>query len=111
MIKVIKAKTMKRFTSALAVAVYPNIYVREGWQYTGWLIEHEKVHLKEQKEKGVLRWLFRYAVDKNFRYWAEIRAYKISILLGLEVDKAARWMVNNYRLNVTKEQVIKDLTA
>jgi hypothetical protein len=109
MIKVIEEKTFKRFSDALAITIYPHIYVRKGWENTSWLIEHEKLHLKEQKEKGQLRWLFKYLTNSEFRYWAEVRAYKVSIKHGLNPEKAIWWIYNNYRLNVSKNQVRADL--
>lgn len=109
MIKVIKEKTMKRFTDSLAFAIYPNIYVREGWQYTDWLIEHEKLHIKEQKEMGVYKWLFKYLVNKEFRYQAELRAYKVSIAHGLAATEAARMLAKHYRLEYSYHWILADL--
>jgi hypothetical protein len=108
-IKVVNEKLMSSFTSALAFAIYPNIYVRKGWENSTWLIEHEKLHIKEQKEKGVIKWLYCYATDKDFRYWAEIRAYKVSVSHGLHPSKAARWIADDYRLDIPREQILKDL--
>lgn len=106
----IKPKTFRKFSGALAIAVYPYIFVREGYENTPWLIEHEKLHLKEQKEMGVFKWLFKYAKSKQFRLDAEVRAYKISIGLGYSAWQAASDISNGYHLKITQQEAFQLLT-
>ena len=46
------------------------------FQITPDLVEHEKVHIEQQKELGPEKWWDRYLSYEDFRYHQEIEAYR-----------------------------------
>jgi hypothetical protein len=64
------------------VTIYPNIYYPEGTdiKLEPEIITHEKVHLKQQSEYGLLKWLWRYFTNKSFRLDQEAKAMAIELL-------------------------------
>lgn len=62
------------------VTIYPNIYapfVPNITTPTVWkaIVEHELVHIRQQKEMGLLKWLFKYLSNKKFRLDQEVEAF------------------------------------
>jgi hypothetical protein len=86
-----------------AFTVWPFIFVKPSHVNDLPLIEHEKVHYKEQMKTLVLPWWFMYTVSKSFRLKAEIRAYTVQVMLGgLTVQRAVDFIML-YGTKVTRE--------
>jgi hypothetical protein len=43
------------------------------------IIEHEKIHLHQQREMGKFKWLFRYAISKKFRLDQELEPIVVEL--------------------------------
>jgi len=43
------------------------------------VIEHEKIHLSQQRKMGKIKWIFRYAVSKEFRLEQELEPIIVEI--------------------------------
>lgn len=65
-------------------AYSPNIYNPFGRELTADVIEHEKVHLRQQSECGVELWYNLYLHDSRFRLEQEIEAYAEQYRYGKE---------------------------
>jgi hypothetical protein len=61
----------------VVIAYGTTIYARD--PLPDHLVEHEKVHLKQQHVMGAKEWWDRYLVDKQFRLDQEIEAYKVQV--------------------------------
>lgn len=95
----------------LAYTAYPFIFIHPSAYENAPLIAHEMVHYQEQREMGVFKWLFKYATNTEFRYQAEVRAYKKQIELGgITLDEAAS-MIDLYKTHKDFIQITKDLAA
>ena len=58
------------------VAIFTRIYHPKGidtGQYPA-LFGHEMMHLSQQREKGLIKWLFKYLTSKRFRLQQEVEA-------------------------------------
>lgn len=94
-----------------AFTVYPFIFIKPEAAEDKALIAHETVHYLEQKGMGTAKWLLKYATSTDFRYQAEVRAYKKQIELGgITLDEAAS-MIDLYKTNKDFIQIAKDLAA
>lgn len=51
---------------AVGLCLYPDVWVKHGWQHDKCLMAHEMVHFKEQEAEGLLPWLAQYLV---LRLW------------------------------------------
>jgi hypothetical protein len=40
------------------------------------IIPHEQVHIEQQKRIGLVKYIFKYLIFPDFRYWAEYEAYR-----------------------------------
>jgi len=63
------------------VAIDPNIYYPhylDPLKYPA-IIEHEKVHLFQQRNKGKYEWLFKYIVSKKFRFNQEMEPIVVEL--------------------------------
>lgn len=79
-----------------AIAVCPFIFIRPEKASDRGLIEHEKVHYKEQLCTLVLPWFLCYWLSKKFRLAAELRAYKRQVeLKDITVGKAAHLLTKS----------------
>ena len=75
---------LRRFVSDdMSVTLSPHIYLSDVVyaNQAGYLpiIEHEKLHLKQQAGLGLLRWMYRYATNKAFVLDQETRAYGLGL--------------------------------
>lgn len=71
------------------------------------LLEHEKVHVKQFfMTLGTIIVLYHIPY---FRFRFEAEAYRASIDHGLPPEKAIHYLLNDYNLNVTREQVVEKL--
>lgn len=58
------------------------------------LLRHEKIHLKQQRELGILKYLWLYCRNSEFRYAVEYEAYR----WGSRMNKdEANMMAKRYR--------------
>lgn len=103
---------------AEAVTIYPWIFLSKKLlnQHLADLIEHEKVHLKQQKKDGI-KFFFKYIFSKKARYEYELEAYAHQILFlatpGSKpylIEQVARLLSSSmYFRMVTFSQAKKDL--
>lgn len=63
------------------VTIDPKIYYPKGIDPLSRLavIEHEKIHLLQQRKMGKIKWVFRYAVSKEFRLDQELEPIIVEI--------------------------------
>lgn len=96
-----------RFVSAGfdALTVWPFIFVHPGKETPG-LIEHERVHWREQMRWLVLPWWALYLLSKRFRLAAEVRAYRRQIAVGGISIVSAAMQLTKYRTGVTYAQAL-----
>lgn len=82
------------------VTIWPNIYAPETYFQDKpnplWtpILNHEAIHMMRQKEYGVTRWLFRYAVDKAFRLDEEARGIAVEVLCNPPEQR--EWLAKTY---------------
>jgi hypothetical protein len=72
------------------VALDPNVYhppMLDPLDYPA-IIEHEKVHLSQQREMGKYAWFFRYIFSKNFRLAQELEPI-VTELSNMPLEKRA----------------------
>ena len=50
------------------------------------LYEHENLHSNRQQDYGVYKWLFKYCVDKKFKWEEEKLAYALEIKVRKQLD-------------------------
>lgn len=64
------------------VTIYPHIYYPEGadTKLEPEIITHENVHLKQQSEYGLLKWMWRYFTNDAFRLDQEAKAMAVELL-------------------------------
>ena len=72
------------------------------------VIPHELVHVKQFWRNPLMPLL--YLLSKKKRYKYEVEAYRESIKHGRNPMNCAYSLVNSYKLNVTAERALKDLT-
>lgn len=90
--------------------VWPFIFVRPEARHDHGLIEHEKVHLVEQRRWLVLPWLAAYLISKRFRCNAEVRAYREQIAVGGICIRDAAAALMKYRLGINHEEALRRLS-
>jgi len=63
------------------VTIDPKIYYPKGIDPLSRpaVIEHEKIHLSQQRSSGKIKWIFRYAVSKKFRLDQELEPIVVEI--------------------------------
>jgi len=97
---------------ACGLTVWPFIFIVPSCIEDLPLIEHEKVHLKEQAKWLVLPWWVAYLLWPKFRLTAEVRAHRVQISVGgCTPEQAARRIVKNYMLKVSYAHVLSLLTT
>jgi len=71
------------------------------------VLPHEIVHVEQFQND----WLFpiKYILSTNYRYKAEIEAYKVSIQTGLNLHDAVYYLLHNYGFHKTEEEIKVDL--
>ena len=64
------------------VTIYPNIYYpdSDNPKLEKEIVTHENVHLKQQSEYGLLKWMWRYFTNKAFRLDQEAKAMAVELL-------------------------------
>lgn len=72
------------------------------------LPDHEIVHTKQVLATLGLHCIFYYA-SRQYRYWAELMAYRASIRAGLALEVAAAIMETSYGFKKSKVEIISDL--
>lgn len=87
-----------------AITVWPFVFIRPERLLDSGLIEHERVHLREQARWLVLPWWALYLCSRRFRLAAEVRAYRRQIAVGGISISAAACLLLNYRTGVTYTQ-------
>ena len=61
------------------VAFSPNIYTPDGKEISKAQLEHEICHLRQQRDTGRLRYLFKYLTSKKFQFDMEVEAIAVEI--------------------------------
>lgn len=101
---IVKSNLPKLF-NAWATTIAPFIFVVPEHANNVPLLEHEKIHYKEQLKWLILPWWIAYLASSKFRLNAEVRAYKKQIELGgCTVEQAAHWLSTNYFLDITQQE-------
>lgn len=68
------------------------------------VIEHERVHIRQQWGCGVIPFLIRYFGSKRWRADYEAEAYATSVKYGMPLHVAVDSLFKNYRTGLTQEQ-------
>ena len=74
------------------VTISPNIYYPSSLdpnQYPT-IIEHEKIHIAQQDQMGLLKWLYKYFTSKPFRFDQEVAAFRVELLCMPLADRQFR---------------------
>lgn len=74
---------------AAAITVWPFVFTTDK-NPPKHLIEHEKVHLRQQVKYLFLGFALLYFGTKRWRYKFELEAYRVSVRHGLPIHKAAQ---------------------
>lgn len=105
---IIETRFLPEFIFGLAI--WPFIFVQPRFRHHHGLIQHELVHLNEQRRSFVIPWLLSYLLSKRFRLKAEVRAYRRQIEVGgTSVQRAARNLLQ-YRIGITYEEALSLLS-
>jgi hypothetical protein len=89
------------FPTADAMTLYPYIFVcpiffRESsigeYQAT---LRHENIHLHQQYKTGLIKFLWKYLTNKEFRYQSELEAYKIDLKFYCDRGEAKNFAAAN----------------
>lgn len=92
-----------------ACALWPFILVRPAQRGNLALIEHERVHYREQAWI-MPAWVLLYLASRQFRLAAEVRAYTRQIEMGgISREQAAQALLG-YRLGITLGDAMKALS-
>lgn len=75
------------------------------------LIEHERVHQRQMRSDGWLRFVVRYAFSRRWRVCYEVEAYRMSIANGMRPKTAARHLMAMYGLRITEAQALELLNT
>ena len=79
-VKKISGKNLLFRFGAIAVTIYPSIYINRDkynklrWQRKAALFEHENLHWTQQRLAGKI-WFLKYIFSKKFRFSQEVEAY------------------------------------
>ena len=65
------------------------------------LIEHEIVHLEQQEEHGLFKFVWKYFTSSTFRFTMELDAHTIEVLRGNDINKVAKTFSENYNLDMS----------
>ena len=94
---------------AAAITIWPFIFTDRD-KLPRHLIEHEKVHLKQQVKYLFVGFALLYFCSRRWRYRFELEAYRVSVRYGLTLDQAAAYLSGPlYGYLVTKAQARQDL--
>lgn len=86
-----------------AISFYPWCFVWKGAKGDEGLIEHERVHLREQALSGTAAWWICYRVNKRFRLAEELEAYSHQIRIGaISLELAAEYLLG-YGIDLTHD--------
>lgn len=87
------------------VAISPCIYHPRAIDPMKWptVVAHEEVHIRQQDGYGLVRWLWRYGVSREFRFEQEVEAMRVEYWLSPTwqrhacADMNARALAKGYR--------------
>ena len=89
---------------AAAITIWPFIFTGRD-KLPRHLIEHEKVHLRQQLKFCLVGFAVLYFFSKKWRYRFELEAYRVSVRYGLTLEQAASYLSGPlYGYLVTKHQ-------
>lgn len=96
---------------AAAITIWPFIFVdRRPNRVPRHIIEHEKVHLRQQVKYLFIGFALLYFCSRRWRYRFELEAYRVSVRCGQTLDSAAAHLSGPLYGNlVTKAQAKQDL--
>jgi hypothetical protein len=92
-----------------ACALWPFIFVRPDQRANFALIEHERVHYREQAWI-MPAWVLLYLTSRQFRLAAEVRAYTRQIEMGGISQEQAAQALLGYRLGITLSDAMKAMS-
>lgn len=94
-----------------AFTIWPFIFITKKYSTNVPLVEHEKVHYKEQRDVFLFPWLLLYRLSAKFRFNAEVRGHAVQVKLGGVTLKWAAWHIaTKYNTGRTVEQAEYALT-
>jgi len=71
------------------------------------ILPHEIVHVEQFQNDRLFP--LKYLISTDYRYKAEIEAYKVSIQTGLNLHDAVYYLLHNYGFNKTEKEIKADL--
>jgi hypothetical protein len=94
-----------------ALTVWPFVFITKQYAQNVPLLEHEKVHLREQAAMLVIPWLLMYRLSKRFRFGAEVRGHAVQVKLGgVTIQWAAHHIATKYSTGHSTGQAFDALT-
>ena len=95
--------------NAAAITIWPFIFTDRD-RLPRHLLEHEKVHLRQQVKYLFIGFALLYFCSRRWRYRFELEAYRVSVRCGQTLDSAAAHLSGPLYGNlVTKAQARQDL--
>lgn len=88
------------------ITLAPFIFLKENKKGNEELLEHEKVHIKQQYKWLIIPYFFMYKLSKKWRQRWEVEAFKVSVNEGLPITLAAQWLSTKYNLDLSYKQAI-----
>ena len=86
------------------ITIAPFIFMKKKHKNNKELLEHEKVHIKQEYKWLIIPYFFMYKLSKKWRQKWEVEAYQVSLQHGLPLDVAARWLSTKYDLDLSFKQ-------
>ena len=83
-----------------AINLFFVILIRPQFRTDVGLLAHERVHTKQMFRTLGLHAIM-YHVSKNYRLKSELEAFKVSVKYGMDINKAALNIANNYNLEIS----------
>lgn len=104
---IIVKSSLPKLLGVWAITIAPFVFVLPQHANNIALLAHERVHYNEQLKWLIIPWWIAYLVNPTFRKNAEIRGYKRQISLGgCTVEQGAYWLSKNYKLSITRQEVV-----
>jgi hypothetical protein len=95
-----------------AITSWPFIFITPEMAGNAPLIEHERVHYREQRAVLTIPWLLMYWLSKRFRFEAEVRGHAMQVKLGGGTIQWAAWHIaTKYNTGRSIEQAHDAITA
>lgn len=100
---------VSRFEEKTALAIWPFIFTKAEYPF-GYLIERNKVYLRQQLQYFFIGFAVLYYCSKKWRYKFELQAYREIVKIGFPRTAAARILSGlTYGEIVSYQQAFQDL--